>query len=455
MSTAQSISNGEKETKISVFGLGKLGCTMLACFAHKGWQVTGVDILEDSVSKINKGIAPIYEPGVADLIKNNSERIRATTDVKEAILNSSVSFVIVPTPSEKNGSFNTRLVESVAEAIGAALRDKTKYHLVVITSTVLPGDTARIVKLLENTSGKKCNVDFGVCYNPDFIALGTVVRDFLNPDMILIGQSDSKAGNTLCDIHKGMVDNTPSINRMTFENAELTKIALNSYCTLKITFANIIAEICEKFPGGDSGVVTQALGFDTRIGHKYLKGGLSYGGPCFPRDNKAFAWAAGRLGVLNTLATKTDEVNEFHRTSRIPEKIAGLLEEKKGKNIAILGLTYKADTTLVEESASISVIKALAKKDIRIAVYDPAGLPDAKIALKEFSNVTFADSAKECIKGADLCFIASPWKEFRDLTKSDFTGLMKNPVIFDAWSLFDFAGKEIDYRQIGKHPDKK
>jgi UDPglucose 6-dehydrogenase len=242
---------------------------------------------------------------------------------------------------------------------------------------------------------------------------------------------------------------------MTFENAELTKIALNSYCTLKITFANVIAEICEKFPGGDANTVTKALGFDTRIGPRYLKGGLSYGGPCFPRDNKAFAWTAGKLGVSHTLALKTDEVNEFHRSSRIPEKLLAILEEKKGDHLAILGLTYKADTTLVEESAAISAIRSLAKKNIRISVYDPAGLPEAKIALKEFSNIVFATGLEECIKGADLCFIASPWKEFTKLKENDFITLMKNPVIFDAWSMFSFGpGNKVDYRQIGKHPMK-
>lgn len=444
------------KSNISVFGLGKLGCTMLACFAHKGSNVIGVDILEDSVSKINNRTSPIYEPGVDDLIKKNSERIRATIDVNDAIANTSASFIIVPTPSEENGSFNTKAVESVARSIGNALKNKSEYHLIIVTSTVLPGDTARVVKLLEETSGKKCNVDFGVCYNPDFIALGSIVRDFLNPDMVLIGESDKKAGDVLDEIHLRLVDNKPSINRMSFENAELTKIALNSYCTLKITFANVLADICEKFPGGNVNVVSQALGFDTRIGHRYLKGGLSYGGPCFPRDNKAFAWTASKFGVTQMLALKTDEVNEFHRTSRIPEKLLSILAEKKGNAIAILGLTYKADTTLVEESAAISVIKALAAKNIQITVFDPAGFPDAKKLLSKYPNIIFSENAKDCIKGSDLCFIAAPWKEFKNLSKKDFTELMKNPVIFDAWSLYDFdSEKDIDYRQIGKHLDKK
>ncbi len=443
------------ENKISVFGLGKLGCTMLACFAHKGSSVVGVDINETSVSKINSKTSPIYEPGVDELIKKNADRIRATTDAADAVMNSEASFIIVPTPSEENGSFNTKAVESVAKAIGAALKNKSDYHLIIVTSTVLPGDTARVVKILEETSGKKCNVDFGVCYNPDFIALGSIVKDFLNPDMVLIGESDKKAGDVLDEIHLRLVDNKPSINRMTFENAELTKIALNSYCTLKITFANVLADICEKFPGGNVNVVSQALGFDTRIGHRYLKGGLSYGGPCFPRDNKAFAWTASKLGVSHSLASKTDEVNNFHRDTRIPSKLLAILKEKNAKSISVLGLTYKADTTLVEESAAISVVRSLAKENIRIHVYDPAGMTEGKTALSGLKNVSFKDTAKDCIQGTDLCFVASPWKEFKTLTKEDFKSAMKTPVIFDAWSLYDFESeKDIDYRQIGKYNGK-
>lgn len=179
-------------TGLSVFGLGKLGCTMLACFAHKGFHVTGVDINENFIQEINNGKSPIYEPRVDDLINANRNKIKATSNVEEAVNNTSVSFIIVPTPSEKNGSFNTTTVAAVAKNIGSVLKNKNEYHLVVVTSTVLPGNTAEIVSILENASGKKCNKDFGVCYNPDFIALGTVVRDFLNPDMILIGESDKR-----------------------------------------------------------------------------------------------------------------------------------------------------------------------------------------------------------------------------------------------------------------------
>ena len=240
-----------------------------------------------------------------------------------------MSFVIVPTPSTKDGTFSTDYVEAVAAEMGSILRTKDAYHLIVITSTVLPGDMKQIQDLLERTSGKICAKDFGLCYNPDFIALGSVVRDFLNPDMILIGESDKKAGDALENIHKNLINNKPNIHRMSFYNAELTKIALNSYCTLKITFANTLAEICENMPGGNVDHVTDALGDDSRIGRKYLKGGLSYGGPCFPRDNRAFAKSAEKFGCNTPLAVRTDQINDYHRNERIPNKLLTILKKYK------------------------------------------------------------------------------------------------------------------------------
>ena len=436
---------------ISVFGLGKLGCSMLACFANKGWNVIGVDINEGFVDKVNREISPIYEPDVDELIKVNSDRISATTDTEYAVINSSISFVIVPTPSTKDGNFSTKYVEAVVVGIGSILRTKDEYHLVVITSTVLLGDMEIIVKLLEKTSGKKCSVDFSVCYNPDFIALGSVVRDFTNPDMILIGESDNKGGSILESIHRNLVDNNPNIHRMKLHNAELAKISLNSYCTLKITFANILAEICENLPGGDVNVVTNAIGDDARIGRKYLKGGLSYGGPCFPRDNRAFVYTATKFGVKNVLADKTDDINNYQRCNRMPTKIIEILKERNTNEIAILGLTYKNDTTLIEESAAISIIRALSTEGINIAVYDPAGMDEAKMEFKSMPNVKCTISIKECLEGKSVCFIATPWDEFKDLTPDDFLNAMKEPTIFDAWGLYNFSEENgIDYRQIGQ-----
>lgn len=438
---------------LTVIGMGKLGCTMLACFADAGWSVTGVDISQAVVDKINKGESPIYEPGVDVLIKKNQALITATTDARNAVAKTDISFIIVPTPSLPDGKFDTSLVEKVLLDVAEALKEKNKYHLVVITSTVLPGDMARLCLLLENLSGKKCNIDFGMCYNPDFIALGNIVHDFTNPDLVLIGESDKKAGDILHHIHERLVKTRPSFHRMNFYNAELAKIAINSYCTVKISFANVIAEICEQMPGGDADAVTGALGADSRIGKKYLKGGLSYGGPCFPRDNRAFARSAAELGVHHVLANQTDVINNYQRETRIPEKIVALLKKHQVNEVAVLGLTYKQDTTLVEESAGLYITKSLLKKGYVVSVYDPAGIPAAKAELSEFDKLIFTDSASACINNKKICVIATPWKEFRDLKEEDFRGpMLPGAVVIDGWSLFDKkVFKQLTYIQVGKN----
>ncbi len=436
---------------ISVFGLGKLGCTMLACFAHKGWKVIGMDVLASSVKKINNAESPIYEPGVDAMIKANKERITATTDPVKAVNESTISFIIVPTPSQEDGSFTTVYVNEVVAEIGSILRAKKDFHTIVVTSTVLPGDMAHIKEFLEKTSGKKCGKDFGLCYNPDFIALGSIIKNFLNPDMILIGESDKRAGEHLHSIHEALVDNKPTIHRMNFHNAELTKIALNSYCTLKITFANTIAEICEHLPGGDADVVTKALGADTRVGQKYIKGGLSYGGPCFPRDNRAIAYSAKKFGCQTPLAEMTDKLNDYHRKERIPNVILGILKKKNVKSIAVLGLTYKADTTLVEESAAIHVVRALCAAGIKVKAYDPAGVPAAQKE-KGLESVKYCASSEECLKNEKVVFIASPWPEFKKLSKADFIKHMGTaPVVYDGWSMLGLkTDSELEYLEIGK-----
>jgi UDPglucose 6-dehydrogenase len=424
---------------------------MLACFAYKGWQVVGVDVLQDSVDKINGGTSPIYEPGVDDLIKLSKKFITATTDPVQATKDTSVSFIIVPTPSIKDGSFSLDYVEKAASQIGMALKEKDSYHLVVVTSTVMPGHTGRIVKVLEANSGKKCGKDFGVCYNPDFIALGSVVHDFLNPDMVLIGESDEKAGRTLEAIHKKLVNNVPEIHRMSLRNAELAKIGLNAFLTMKITYANIIGEICENMPTGDAEKVLGAIGADKRVGKKYLRAGLAFSGPCFPRDCKAFKIAASDCGVSHVFSVLTDLINNYHKKTRIAHQLTVLGDNSP---ISVLGLTYKENVTLIDESVPIEIIKELSKMEIPIRVYDPAGMPAAKKELSGCSNVVFTESVQDCLKGTQICFIATAWDEFKKLTIKDFSDNMKDdPIIFDAWGIYKGTDIEkfLDYYRVGRN----
>src|SRR3954452_19942086 len=333
--------------KISISGLGKLGAPMAAVMAHKGNVVVGVDLNPAYVTAIQQGRPPVNEPGLAEMILQNRERLSATLDYDEAIAATEVTFIIVPTPSGTDGTFSLRYVMSAAEKIGAALRRKNGWHVVVLSSTVMPGSTGgKLLPALEAYSGKKCGVDFGLCYNPEFIALGSVIRDMLQPDMILIGESEKRSGDTLEQLYRSVCESGPRIQRMNYVNAELTKLSVNTFVTTKISYANMLTQICETLPGADVDVVTSALGCDSRIGPKYLKGGLGYGGPCFPRDNIAFSAMARTNGVPALLAEATDAMNK-PQAPGLAEIILSRLPQ--GGTAGILGLSYKPNTEVIDE----------------------------------------------------------------------------------------------------------
>ncbi len=231
--------------KVSVIGLGKLGASMVAAIASRGFEVIGVDVNQKSVDLVNEGKEPVQETDLGKYISENKERIRATMSHEEAILNSDISFVIVPTPSDEKGSFSLQYAAWAFQEIGKALTKKNGYHIIVLTSTVLPGATRfGLLPILEKVSGKKAGRDFGLCYSPEFIALGSVIRDFLNPDFTLCGEFDERSGSELEEFYsKVMFGNSPC-KRMSLENAELTKISVNTFVTTKITFANMLADLC-------------------------------------------------------------------------------------------------------------------------------------------------------------------------------------------------------------------
>jgi len=437
---------------ISVVGIGKLGLCMAACLAAKGYRVIGVDVNPNTIQAVNQARGLVYEPGLAEMMKGLSQRLSATDDYKYAIENSEVTFIVVPTPSEEDGSFSTKYVELALRSIATNLKHKHDFHVVALTSTVLPGVTENMVKpLLEGVSGKRCGIDFGLCYNPEFIALGSVLRDFNNPDVVLIGESDQRSGEILSEIYQVVCDNHPPIVRTTFYNAELAKISLNAFVTMKISFANTIAEICERIPNGDADIVSKLLGFDSRIGRKYLAGGLSYGGPCFPRDNKAFSSFAKKVGCRARLAEATDKVNK-EQTDRIIYLLKQKLSSVKGKKVAILGLTYKPNTDVIEESASMEIAKALVREGAIVAVYDPAGMEEAKKVLEK--GIEYTNSVRQCLEDAELAIMAVPWDEFKGLKPQDFIETMRSPVVLDCWRVFSRSefSQRLKYLAIGLSP---
>jgi UDPglucose 6-dehydrogenase len=434
---------------ISVFGLGKLGASMVACLASRGFNIVGVDVLSKSVALLNRGDAPVKETGLDELIKDNKNLIRATEDVQDAINSSEASFVIVPTPSDSRGAFEIQYVAHAFKNIGRALRNKQGYHLVVLTSTVLPGSMRHgLIPVLEKESGKKCGKDFGVCYSPALIAIGTIIKDFLNPDFNFIGEFDEKSGSILEDIYTRMTLKEPAMRRMSIENVEIAKIALNSYITMKISFANVISELCEKVPSGDVDMVTQAIGSDSRIGSKYLKGGLGFGGTCFPRDNVALSFICRELNSSHSLLDTTDQYNDT-LSHRFVKKI--LPHVRKGETAAVLGLAYKPLSHIVEESQSILLAKALSDAGLRVIGYDPLAADEARPVLQYHTLVE--DNLENALKDATIVFIANNDEIFKKLTPEELLLDKEEVKVVDFWRCLnpDFeTHPKIKYIPIGK-----
>ena len=415
----------------SIIGLGKLGASMAAAIASRGFDVIGVDISQRAVDLVNAGHAPVQETNLEETVAANRERLRATLSHREAILNSDVTFVIVPTPSDERGAFSLQYAKWAFREIGRALAERNGYHNVVMTSTVLPGSIRYgLLPILERESGKVCGRDFGLCYSPEFIALGSVIHDFLNPDFTLIGEFDERAGSQLEACYAEITENNPPCKRMSIENAELTKIAVNTFVTTKITFANMLADLCERIPGGDVDVVSDALGLDTRIGRKYLTGALGYGGPCFPRDNVALSFIARALGCEASLVETTDRLNRS-LVDRLADRLRSFL--KHGDTVAVLGLAYKPHSHVVEESQGVYLARALAASGVRVVGYDPLANEMARHELTD--KVVVLEDAASCLQQADAVVITTPDPEFRDLRAADFP--QKNPpvVVCDCWRI--------------------
>ena len=418
--------------RYSIIGLGKLGASIAAAIVSRGHYVVGVDSNHKVVDLINAGKAPVDEPRLDVLIAANRDRLRATNNTLDAILETDLTFVVVPTPSNESGGFSLEHVELAFAEIGAALAQKNTYHLVVLTSTVLCGATRQsLLPILEQKSHTICGRDFGLCYSPTFVALGTAIRDFLFPDFTLIGEFDERSGSMLEAAYAEILPQPTESRRMSLENAELTKISINTYVTMKITFANMLAHLCERIPGGDIDAVTGAMGLDTRIGGKYLTGALGYGGPCFPRDNLAFAYMARNLGARAELTEATDQINQ-----RLIETVLERLgvEITPATTIAILGLAYKPFSSVTEGSEGLMLAKAFARRGMRIVAHDP--LAEMPAAAKELGDkVIVFKSVGDCLKEASIVIVTTADPFYAALESKDFA-TSKHPVtVVDCWRI--------------------
>jgi UDPglucose 6-dehydrogenase len=433
--------------QIAVIGLGKLGAPLAAVLASKGNDVLGIDVNPEAVRLVNEGLAPVEEPGLQALVTQSHDRLSATTELGAAA-GADVSILLVPTPSDARGAFSNEHVLAAVDEVGRGLRGGNGYHVVVVASTVMPGSCdAEIRPGLESASGRRVGETLGLCYSPEFIALGNAIRDMLEPDMVLIGESDARAGDVLQRLYAGVCENDPPFRRMSLVNAELTKIAVNTYVTMKISYANALADMCERLPGADVEAVTDALGLDTRIGAKYLRGAIAYGGPCFPRDNKAFGVLARDLGAEALLAEATDAVNaaQIDRLARVVQS-----RVKAGDAVGILGLAYKPDTGVIEESPGVALARLLGNAGYEVHVYDPVA---TQAAVHDLGGLAQGSSSvAELLVQSDVVVIATPWREFAELPAEVLEREGKRVIVIDCWRLLpeEADGGAIEVVRLGR-----
>ncbi len=416
--------------KIGVIGTGYVGLVTAVCLADLGHDVVGTDVVADKIDKASRGISHIYEPGLEELLKANLKKgnLSFTPDLDKAIQSSDVLFVSVNTPQKEDGSADMTFVESVSRTIADNLND---YKVVVEKSTVPVKTSMWIKKTI--TSCKKKDVDFDVASNPEFLREGSAVSDFLNPDRIIIGVETEKARDILVKIYEKFKDRILVTN---IDTAEIIKHASNSYLALKISYINLIAELCEK-TDADVNQVALGMGFDPRIGSQFLRAGLGYGGSCFPKDIRALTKIGEDLGVNMNLLREADRVN-LDRIDSFVEKTKKALWILKDKKIAVLGLAFKPETDDIREASSIKIIKKLLGEGSFLRLYDPRAMENMReIFPEEPPQISYVKSPYEAVKEANALLIITEWDEFKELDLKEIKEVMDNPIIIDGRNVYD------------------
>ena len=436
--------------RVSLVGLGKLGLCLAGCLAERGFDTLGVDVEERVLKTVNQGRAPWFEPGLDELLARNvGGRLRTTTEHADAIEDTDVTIILVATPSNTDGTFSNRFIEaalrSLAEAFG---RSRKAHHSFIISSTVMPGSTEEsFIPTIEKYSRRKLHQDFSVCYDPDFVALGNAIRGFLEPDVVVIGQSDPAAGARMEALHRHLCENQPKISRMSIISAEMAKVCLNAFITLKITFANSIANMCEKIPGADVDAISTAIGADRRISPHYFRGGLGFGGTCFPRDTHAYVALAKKVGAQAQLIEATRSVNDLQQ-SHFAETVLRELNRVNNKTVGVLGLAFTAKTPVLVESPATKLIQELLRHDVRVTAFDFLALDNARAQFG--SALEYADSPERCLAQCGLAVVA-----LRDEVLSQAVERFHpdEPLtVIDAWRIIDPAilDDRIHYVPLGR-----
>lgn len=428
---------------ITFIGHGYVGLVSAAVFADLGNTVHVIGHTPEKVNNLKKGIIPIYEPGLQELVKRNVDagRLLFTLDYTPAISQSEVVFIAVGTPSAANGEADLSVVFNVAEKIGKHLK---KYAVVITKSTVPVGTNKKVKQIIQKVKAK--DVDFDIASVPEFLREGQAISDTLTPDRIIIGTQSKKAEKILIELHNPLKSQLVLCN---IETAEMIKYASNAFLATKISFANAIAQLAEK-AGADGPKVLQAAGLDKRIGTNFLNAGAGYGGSCFPKDVKALIAIAGDYGYDFKLLKEVRKINHDAMLG-IAAKAGQILKNNlKNKKIAVLGLAFKPDTDDMRDAPSITIIKELLSAGAKVKAYDPISMDNAKKIFAAEKDITYFEDPYSTVKDADLLIVLTEWNEFYKLDMEKVKSLMKHPNLIDGRNIYDpQKTKELGFTYIG------
>ncbi|HEX6126737.1 MAG TPA: UDP-glucose/GDP-mannose dehydrogenase family protein [Pyrinomonadaceae bacterium] len=422
---------------IAVIGTGYVGLVTGACFAEFGVDVTCVDVDTTKIEKLNRGVIPIYEPGLDQIVEKNVKagRLHFTTDIRSAVTGAKVVFLAVGTPPKEDGSPDMSFYKQAAKDVAEAMND----YKVLVTKSTVPIGTGKWLREFV-TENLKTKTDFGVASNPEFLREGAAIDDFMRPDRVVIGSNEDQAVEVMKELYRPLYLIETPIVITSLEAAELIKYAANAFLATKITFINEIANLCDAI-GCDVHDVARGMGMDNRIGRKFLHPGPGYGGSCFPKDTRALTTVADQFGVETRIVDAVIEANERQRDAMIP-KIESLVGGLDGKKIGVLGLSFKPETDDMRESPAIDIVHTMIERGATVRAYDPVAMNEAKHFL---NGIEYASDEYDAIDGADALVIITEWNQFRALDMEKVKQLLKAPKIADLRNIYEPA----DMRELG------
>ncbi|MEW6098327.1 MAG: UDP-glucose/GDP-mannose dehydrogenase family protein [Pseudomonadota bacterium] len=438
--------------KVTVVGTGYVGLVTGACLSEMGNHVVCLDLDADKIRTLRAGGLPIYEPGLQEIVQRNAAagRLEFTTDVEHAVAHGTIQFIAVGTPPDEDGSADLQYVLAAARNIGKTMTD---FKVVVDKSTV-PVGTADKVKaaVQEELDRRGVKLDFAVVSNPEFLKEGAAVADFMRPDRVVVGAEDERAILLMRALYAPFIRNHDRMMVMDIRSAEFTKYAANAMLATRISFMNELALVAEKL-GADIELVRQGIGSDPRIGYHFLYAGCGYGGSCFPKDVKALIRTAEEVGQPLRLLEAVEAVNDRQKQVLVGKIVDCYGENLSGKTFAVWGLAFKPNTDDMREAPSRVVIAELARRGAKIQAYDPVAVDEAKRVLGHVQGVSFAESGRAALEGADALVIVTEWKEFRTPDFEAMRDSLRDKRIFDGRNLYEpklMKTLGFDYRGIGR-----